>query len=270
MLNDLKFALRQLRKSPGFALTAIVTLALGIGANAVVFSVLNALILKPVNVPQGQNLYMVQRGQWPSHSYLDYLDLRDRNRGFQSLLTGQIVGAVGVDTGGNASTAWPELASGNYFDGLEMRRFGLRDLLLVVQIAICAVLVTSSLVAARGLARSLHSNFGFKPENTMLVSTDLQMSGYEKDSRAEMQRRMPARGAAHNVGPGAAPAGDWLGCRPGAGTAGYARAVFHRLPGHAQGSVGITLTMLLLGLLAALIPARRALIVDPIILLREE
>jgi hypothetical protein len=63
MLTDLKLALRQLRKSPGFTLTAIVTLALGIGANAVVFSVLNALILKPVNVPQGQNLYMVQRGQ---------------------------------------------------------------------------------------------------------------------------------------------------------------------------------------------------------------
>jgi hypothetical protein len=46
------------------------------------------------------------------------------------------------------------------------RRITLRDLLLVVQIAICAVLVTSSLVAVRGLARSLHSNFGFEPERT--------------------------------------------------------------------------------------------------------
>jgi len=118
MLTDLKLALRQLRKSPGFALTAIITLALGIGANAVVFSVLNALILKPVNVPHGQNLYMVQRGQYPSQSYLDYLDMRDRNRTFESLMMAQIVGAVGVDTGGNPSTAWPELASGNYFDAL--------------------------------------------------------------------------------------------------------------------------------------------------------
>jgi predicted permease len=484
MLTDLKFALRQLRKSPGFALTAIVTLALGIGANAIVFSVLNALILKPVNVPNGQNLYMVQRSQGPSQSYLDYLDLRDRNHTFESLMMEQIVGAVGVDTGNTPSTAWPELASGNYFDGLgiqpylgrffhaadekgynsapyvvlsyeywrshfsadrgiighavsinkhpftvigvapesflgtesffapafwvplvdepeingfndlqyrgnhspfvigrlkqgvsmaqatgdlrsiaswlsktypsdddgielslaspgllgdyfgkpvrsymaglmllaglillaacanlgslfaaraadrakevalrlalgsrrglilrqllteavlvslaggaiglagsvvilralsawqpisavpiripvnpdlrtyivalglalvsgllfgivpvrqvlradpwqtirsgmsgtlEMRRFGLRDFLLVVQIAICAVLVTSSLVAVRGLVRSLHSNFGFEPQNAMLVETDLQMSGYEKDSRPEMQRRM--------------------------------------------------------------------------------
>jgi hypothetical protein len=123
MLTDLKLALRQLRKSPGFALTAIITLALGIGANAVVFSVLNALILKPVNVPHGQNLYMVQRGQYPSQSYLDYLDMRDRNRTFESLMMAQIVGAVGVDTGGNPSTAWPELASGNYFDGLGIQPY---------------------------------------------------------------------------------------------------------------------------------------------------
>jgi predicted permease len=59
-----------------------------------------------------------------------------------------------------------------------------------VQIAICAVLVTSSLVAVRGLARSLHSNFGFQPEHRMLVDTDLQMAGYSGDKTPEMQRRM--------------------------------------------------------------------------------
>ncbi len=123
MFDDLKFALRQLRKSPGFTLTAIVTLALGIGANAVVFSVLNALVLRPVNVPNAQNLYQVQRFQSPSHSYPDYLDLRDRNRSFESLTAVLIRGPVGVDTGGNASTAWPYLASGNYFDSLEIQPY---------------------------------------------------------------------------------------------------------------------------------------------------
>jgi predicted permease len=99
------------------------TLALGIGANAVVFSVLNALVLRPVNVPNAQNLYMVQRFQFPSQSYPDYLDLRDRNRTFESLVTYDIAGPVGVDTGGNASTAWPYLASGNYFDVLGIQPY---------------------------------------------------------------------------------------------------------------------------------------------------
>ena len=123
MFADLKFAARQLLKSPGFTVTAIITLSLGIGANAIVFSVLNALILRPVNVPHAQNLYMVQRFQWPSQSYQDYLDLRDRNRTFQSLMLFQIIGSVGVDTGGHPSTAWPYLASGNYFDSLGIHPF---------------------------------------------------------------------------------------------------------------------------------------------------
>ena len=130
MFNDLKFALRQLRKSPGFTVTAIITLALGIGANAVVFSVLNALVLRPVNVPNAQSLYSIQRdvsggpgGHSPSQSYLDYIDLRDRNRSFENLIAFEIIGSVGIDTGGNPSTAWPYLASGNYFDALGIQPY---------------------------------------------------------------------------------------------------------------------------------------------------
>jgi predicted permease len=124
MLTDLKLAFRQLLKSPGFALTAIVTLALGIGANAVVFSVMNALILRPVNVPHAQSLYMVQRAPAiPSQSYPDYVDLRDRNHTFESLQATWIIGSVGVDSGGNPTTVWPTLASGNYFDSLEIHPY---------------------------------------------------------------------------------------------------------------------------------------------------
>lgn len=61
MNADLQLALRQLRKAPGFALTAVLTLALAIGANAIVFSVLNALVLRPLNVPHPENLFMVER-----------------------------------------------------------------------------------------------------------------------------------------------------------------------------------------------------------------
>ncbi len=73
-------------------------------------------------------------------------------------------------------------------------RFGLgitaRDILLVLQIAICAVLVTSSIVAVRGLANSLHNDFGFTLENTLLVETDLTMAGYKGDRVPPMQRQM--------------------------------------------------------------------------------
>jgi predicted permease len=70
------------------------------------------------------------------------------------------------------------------------RRITLRDVLLVAQIAICAVLVTSSLVAVRGLVRSMHSKFGFEPRNAILADTALRMAGYSGDRALAMQRRM--------------------------------------------------------------------------------
>ena len=60
----------------------------------------------------------------------------------------------------------------------------------MVQIAICAVLVTSSLVAVRGMARSLSSDFGFKPQHAVVANTDLLMAGYRDEGVAAMQRRM--------------------------------------------------------------------------------
>src|SRR5258708_24340386 len=59
MWADVRFAFRQLRKSPGFAIAAVATLALAIGANTVVFAILNALVLRPLNVPAPGNIYVV-------------------------------------------------------------------------------------------------------------------------------------------------------------------------------------------------------------------
>jgi len=70
------------------------------------------------------------------------------------------------------------------------RRISVRDLLLAIQIAICAVLVTSSMVAVRGLERALHGNNGFEPRNVVLVSADLHMAGYSTDRVPPMQKRM--------------------------------------------------------------------------------
>ena len=70
------------------------------------------------------------------------------------------------------------------------RRITVRDVLLVVQIALCAVLVTSSIVAVRGLERSLHSNFGFEPRNTMLASANLATVGYTSNDALPTQKRL--------------------------------------------------------------------------------
>ncbi len=123
MMKDLRIAFRKLWKSPGFTVTAILTLALGIGANAVVFSVLNAVVLHPVNVPNAQNLYTLERFGFPSQSYPDFIDLQNRNRTFERVAAYAIVGPVGVDSGGSPSTAWPYLASGNYFDTLGIQPY---------------------------------------------------------------------------------------------------------------------------------------------------
>src|SRR5271170_7798700 len=124
LLRDVRFAIRMLRKSPGFTSVAVVTLAVAIGANAVVFSVLNALILHPLHLPQSESLYGIQHGNEASsyQSYLDYLDLRDRNRSFDGLAAYDAAQA-GLDTGEDTARVWIVLASGNYFDVLRLQPF---------------------------------------------------------------------------------------------------------------------------------------------------
>jgi predicted permease len=123
-LQDVRFSFRVLRKSPGFTIIAIATLALGIGANAVVFSVLNALILHPLDVPQSESLYQVMRGKDKAgnQSFPDYRDLRDRNRSFDQLVAYDAA-IAGFDTGGDPSSAWVELVTGNYFEGLRLHPY---------------------------------------------------------------------------------------------------------------------------------------------------
>jgi len=122
LLQDLRFALRVMRKSPGFAIAAILTLALAIGANAVVFAVLNALILNPQNVPQARSLYGIEHGNSAWESYPDYLDLRDRTRSFDGLAAFTLSKAA-LDTGKDPSSVWLYETSGNYFDALGIQPY---------------------------------------------------------------------------------------------------------------------------------------------------
>ena len=97
---------------------------MAIGANAVVFSVMNGLILRPLNVPEAQSLYGIERASDKdmSQSYPDYLDMRDRNHSFEDLAAFNIP-QVGLDTGEGPSAAWGVEASGNYFDALRIKPY---------------------------------------------------------------------------------------------------------------------------------------------------
>ncbi|HEV3150497.1 MAG TPA: ABC transporter permease [Acidobacteriaceae bacterium] len=123
LVQDVRFGLRVLLKSPGFTLVAVLTLALAIGANAVVFSMLNGLVLRPLNVPGAKSLALIEQGGGiPMQSYPDYQDLRERNRSFDDLIAYQITRA-GLDTGRSAVPAWVYEASGNYFDALGIQPY---------------------------------------------------------------------------------------------------------------------------------------------------
>jgi predicted permease len=124
LLQDVRVSLRTLRKSPGFAFAAILTLSFAIGANAVVFAVLNALILRPLDVPRPQSLYQLQHGNEASgyESYPDYLDLRDRNHSFDGLAALTAMEA-NLDAGENPSRTWGMECTGNLFDTLGLQPY---------------------------------------------------------------------------------------------------------------------------------------------------
>jgi len=122
--QDLRFSMRQLRKSPGFTFTALLTLALAIGANAIVFGLMDGLVLRPLNVPQAENLYGTQFGDNPVwQSYPNYLDLRDRNHSFEDLAAFNFNLGVGLDTGNDPTVANGLATTGNYFDVLRIHPY---------------------------------------------------------------------------------------------------------------------------------------------------
>jgi putative ABC transport system permease protein len=89
MLNNLRFALRQLRKSPGFTLVAVLTLALAIGANTAIFSVINAVLLRPLPFPEAQRIVYLSESDAIqsaiSINWLDFLDWKHDNTIFENL-----------------------------------------------------------------------------------------------------------------------------------------------------------------------------------------
>src|ERR1700733_115104 len=130
LLQDVRYALRQLRKSPAFTLTVVITLALGIGANAAVFTLFDQVLLRMLPVERPKELV---RFEWTGsfsgsmsafggeaenrHNYFSYpmyKDLRDQNQVFQGILAADKTG-VGVSWHNQAEHEDAEVVTGNYF-----------------------------------------------------------------------------------------------------------------------------------------------------------
>jgi putative ABC transport system permease protein len=133
MLQDIRYALRQLRKSPAFTLTVIVTLALGIGANAAVFTLFDQVLLRMLPVERPKELV---RFEWTGgfegsassfggdqtnyFSYPMYKDLRDQNQVFESVIATDTA-YVGVSWHNQADNENAEMVTGNYFQLLGLK-----------------------------------------------------------------------------------------------------------------------------------------------------
>ncbi len=127
LVSDLRHALRALRRSPGFAAAAILSLALGIGANTAIFTLINALLLRTLPVREPQQLVLVDRSNMESKSltsfpYPFYRELRDHNGVFSGVLCYSNM-SPSLRVGASPERVTGELVSGNYFDVLGVRPY---------------------------------------------------------------------------------------------------------------------------------------------------
>src|SRR5260370_6887297 len=135
LMQDLRFPLRQIRRSPGFMVTAVLTLALGVGANTAIFSVMDQALVRSVRVRGPEQLVILSATgkAWEGHtsdrgagveksfSYPMYRDLRDRGTAFDGLIATASTG-VGIARNKASDLADAEIVSGNYFNVLGSRR----------------------------------------------------------------------------------------------------------------------------------------------------
>jgi predicted permease len=117
--RDLRHGLRQLLRRPGSTLVVVISLALGIGANTAIFSLVNGLFLRPLRVEAPDDLASIYtsrvgEGRYGNTSYLDYLDYRNRNQVFSGLAA-YAIAPMALAGDGAPAIVWGQVVSGDYF-----------------------------------------------------------------------------------------------------------------------------------------------------------
>ena len=123
LFQDLRFALRQVRRSPGFAFTAVLILALGIAANVIVFGVLQAFVLRPLDVPHADRVMDLQPTDGgPFLSYPEMRDVRDNNTVFSAVAAVEAQ-EFGLEANGVTRPVWGCEVSGQYSEVVGIKPF---------------------------------------------------------------------------------------------------------------------------------------------------
>jgi putative ABC transport system permease protein len=122
--QDMRYGFRRLIKTPGFALIAVLSLALGIGANTAIFSLVNLILFRPLPIANPAEVVSVsvvrKDGEFAAFSYPNYVDFRDRNEVLSGLFASRFT-YMSLSRNGNNEKIWGNMVSGNYFDVLGVK-----------------------------------------------------------------------------------------------------------------------------------------------------
>lgn len=124
LIKDVRYGVRMLMKNPGVSLVAVITLALGIGANTAIFSGVSAFLMRPLSVPNAAELIrpfeVDEGGLGDELSYPDYVDYSSQSTSFTGLAAEDMISAA-IDAENQSDVIWGQVVSANYFDVLQVK-----------------------------------------------------------------------------------------------------------------------------------------------------